>query len=919
MPADPMNDKRPDPDALLTRVQSEVAGPGRGRLKLFFGASAGVGKTYAMLQEARERKAAGEDVAVGYVEAHRRPETLALLAGLDAIEPRHVEYRGLRLREFDLDAALRRRPRLVLVDELAHTNAEGLRHSKRWQDVIELLDAGIDVYSTVNVQHIESLNDVIAQITGVVVRETIPDSILERADEIELIDLPPDDLLQRLREGKVYLPEHVEHAVERFFRKEVLVALRELALRQTAQRVSQQVQVERAGRAIDQTWQTGDRLLVCVGPSPLSARVIRTARRMASSLRCEWIGVAVETTASTPLIRERIRRNLHLAERLGAETLTLNGESIPAEIIAFARKRNITKIVIGKPVQPRWKEWLRGSIVDDLIRGSGDIDVHIVKGEPDDETGREPAAGPRRINLPAYGWMLGVLAACTALAWGMFPFFSAVNLTMVYLAGVVLVSTRFGPGPSAASALLAALAFNFFFTEPYFSFRISDAQYLIAFLALLVTALVVSGLTQRVRRQADAVRTRYLRTIALYFMSRMLAGAADRRAVLSVVARHMKDVFGGDVVVLTPGRDGSLSTASDAPAEFIGSRNELAAATWVFHNQKWAGRGTDTLPACRGFYLPLFTSGRSLGVLALCLPEGSAGLEPDQRHLLETFAMQAAIAIERAEFAEQAEQARIQAESEQTRSALLSSVSHDLRTPLAAITGAAGALLQDEPRLAEGARRELLQSIHEEGLRLNQLIGKLLDMTRLESAGVQVARDWYPLDEIVGSALTRLDSLLQPRGVRTDLPSELPMVFVDGLLIEEVLVNLLENAAKYTPPGSTIDIAARAAEDGLRVEVRDNGPGLPEGMEARVFEKFVRARPSTDRTGTGLGLAICRAVILLHGGRIGASNLPTGGACFWFTIPSCGQAPPVLEQIATIGEDASTAAASGMTPARGGP
>lgn len=886
-----MRDARPDPDALLAKAQSESTAPNRGRLKVFFGASAGVGKTYAMLQEARERKAGGMEVVVGYVEAHKRPETLALLEGLEAIEPREIAYRGIKLREFDLDAGLKRRPELLLVDELAHTNAEGLRHAKRWQDVVELLDAGIDVYTTVNVQHIESLNDIVAKITGVVVRETVPDSIIERADEIELVDLPPDDLLQRLRDGKVYLPTQVEHAVEKFFRKEVLVALRELALRQTAQRVGEQVQVERAGRAINESWPTAERLLVCIGPSPLSARVIRTARRMAASLHCEWFGAVVETPRTSATTRERSRRNLRLAERLGAETLTLNGESIPDEIIAFARSRNVSKIVIGKPSLPRWREWLRGSIVEDIIRQSGEIDVHVVKGEPDEEPSRESESGAQRTDWRPYVWMALVMAACTAIAWVMFPVLSAVNLTMIYLAGVVFVATRFGPGPSAAAAFIAPLVFNFFFTEPYYSFRINDAQYIVSFVALLATALVVSGLTQRVRRQAQAVRTRYLRTIALYFMSRMLAGAADRRAVLNTVARHMKDVFGGDVVVLTP-KNGSLSLQDVAPDSFIRDGNEITAAQWVFHNQKWAGRGTDTLPGCRGFYVPLITSGRPLGVLGLFLPLGSEGLEPDQRHLLETFATQSAIALERAEFAEQAEQARIRAEAEQTRSALLSSVSHDLRTPLAMITGSASTLLQDDDKLTASARLDLLQSIHDEGSRLNQFVGKLLDMTRLESAGMHVARDWFPLDEIVGSALNRLDRNLRDHDVQTDLPSDLPLVFIDGVLIEEVLVNLIENAARYTPPHSMIRISARSSVEGVRVEVLDNGPGLKPGAEATVFEKFFRDRPRTDRSGTGLGLAISRAIVHLHGGQIGVTKNPASGACFWFTIPDAALPAP---------------------------
>ncbi|GMU84057.1 MAG: sensor histidine kinase [Planctomycetota bacterium] len=885
-----VTENRPDPDALLARTAAEEPQPRRGRLKLFFGASAGVGKTYAMLSEARERRAAGTDVVVGYVETHQRPETTALLGGLDTLPPRWVEYRGVRLREFDLDAALDRKPQLIVVDELAHTNAEGLRHAKRWQDVLDLLDAGIDVYTTVNVQHVESLNDVIAQITGVVVRETIPDSIIERADEIELVDLPPDDLLQRLREGKVYIPEQAERAAQHFFRKEVLVALRELALRQTAQRVSQQVQVEKAGRAIGGTWATNERLLVCVGPSPLSARVVRTARRMAASMHCEWLAVAVETPGFTATGRERTRRTLKLAENLGAETLTLSGERIADEIIAFARKRSVTKIIIGKPaaggpwaVFRKLQEFVRGSIVEALIRLSGDIDVHVVKGEADPDV--ESIGAPHLFRAPwrEFAFATAIVAASTLVAWPLSEVLSPVNVTMIFLAGVVFVATRSGLGPSALAAVLAPLAYNFFFTQPYYSLAIRDWQYVVTFLALLATALLVSGLAQRVRRQAEAIRTRYHRTAALYFMSRQLAAAPNRQTLASVAARHVSDVFAGDALVLLPDRPGVLAPIPAPPAWFAG--NEPAAAQWVFDHQKWAGRGTDTLPACRAIYLPLLASGKPLGVLALN-QRGNSPLEPDQRHMLETFATQLAIALERSAFAEDAAAARVAADAEQTRNALLSSVSHDLRTPLATIAGTASMLLEPATRIDAEQRNDLMRSIADEAARMNDLVAKLLDMTRLESAGFSLALDGYPMQELVGAALTHLESRLARHVITTDLPADL-VVRVDGPLVEQLLSNLLENAAKYTPPGSSIHIRARREAGAvIRIDVCDNGPGLPAGATRTIFEKFERQRPAGDRSGVGLGLTICRTIVRLHGGEIGAENLASGGARFWFTLPA---------------------------------
>ncbi|MBI1826100.1 MAG: sensor histidine kinase KdpD [Planctomycetes bacterium] len=887
-------DARPDPDALLAHVETREGGARRGRLKIFFGASPGVGKTYAMLSEAQEKCREGIGVVVGYVETHGRKESDALLTDLEQLPPQFVEYRGVRLREFDLDAALRRKPELILVDELAHTNAEGLRHGKRWQDVIELLDAGINVDATLNVQHIESLNDVVAQITGVIVRETVPDSIVERADEIELVDLPPDDLLQRLHEGKVYMSEQARRAINQFFRRENLVALRELALRQTAERVGAQVGVERAGRGERRPWPTSDRILVCVGPSPLSGRVVRTARRMAASAHAEWIAVSVETPRQSEKAAAQIRRNLQLAERLGAEATVLSGERVVDELLSFAGKRNINKIVIGKPEFPRWREWLRGSIVDELIRRSGDIDVHVVKGESEEHELDAVSLPTSHVDWREYAWTVLVMAVCTAIAALMYGRFSAVNLTMIYLAGVVFVATRFAIGPSVVASILAALLFDFLFTEPFYSLAISDVQYVIAFIVLLATALVISGLTQRVRRQIESARRRYLRTIALYFMSRQLAAAKDSDSIVRAASRHVADVFEGDVAVLLSREGYGLSVAANHGDFKVEPTNERAAAQWGFDHQKWAGWSTETLSACAAMYVPLVTSGASLGVLALRPKERKHLLEPDQRHLLETFATQLAIALERTAFATQAATARHEAETEQMRSALLSCVSHDLRTPLAAIAGAASTLIDEPTGLSVSSRRELLQSISDEAGRLDHLVGKLLGMTRLESPGFKLEKDWYPLEELVGSALNRLRSTLSQHEIETSLPADLPLLRIDGVLIEEVLTNMLENVARYTPQGSKTSIRARAENSEILVEVIDTGPGLPPGAEKRVFRRFVRQRPPTDRSGTGLGLAICDAVIRLHGGNIGAENRTDGGARFWFTIPLTENQPEIV-------------------------
>jgi two-component system, OmpR family, sensor histidine kinase KdpD len=660
-----MTEHRPDPDALLERVREEEARRARGRLKLFFGAAAGVGKTYAMLVEARERRAAGVDVLVGYVEPHVRPETLALLDGLEQLPPRTVEHRGTRLGEFDLDAALARRPALVLVDELAHTNAPGARHPKRWQDVLELLKAGIDVYSTCNVQHIESLNDVVAKITGVQVRETVPDSVLEEADEVELVDLPPDDLIQRLREGKIYLPQQAERAVQQFFRKGNLIALRELALRTTAARVDAQMDVYRRDHAIPTPWPVTERILVCVSPSPFAARVVRAARRMAAGLRAEWVVAYVETPAQARLPqaeRDRATQHLRLAEQLGAETVTLTGHSVADEVVAYARQKNVSKIVIGKPAGSRWRELLFGSVVNDLVRKSGDIDVYLITGKPEGPRLARPRPRPASIDWLAYGMAVGVVALCTGVSAVVFPYLELVNLVMVYLLGVVLVATRSGRGPSILASILSVGAFDFFFVPPYLSFAVSDTQYLVTFAVMLLVAAVISTLTVRVRQRAESARERERRTAALYAVSREFARTRGVDELVRVAVRHVGDVFASEVAVLLPDATGRLAPRAFAQSMVETDSNERGVSEWVYEHGQVAGLGSDTLPGARALYLPLVASRGTIGVLGVLPGNPQALAAPDQLHLLETFAAQTALAIERAMLAEEARQVPLGAE-----------------------------------------------------------------------------------------------------------------------------------------------------------------------------------------------------------------------------------------------------------------
>jgi two-component system sensor histidine kinase KdpD len=884
---------RPDPDALLARVQDEEARQRRGKLKVFFGAAAGVGKTYAMLEAAREQRADGVDVVAGYVETHGRAETEALLEGLEVLSPRVIEYRGATLRELDLDGALARRPALILVDELAHTNAPGSRHAKRWQDVLELLDAGIDVYTTVNVQHVESLNDVVAKVTGVVVRETVPDSVLEQADEVELIDLPPDDLLQRFRDGKVYVPEQAQEAVRNFFRKGNLIALRELALRSTAERVDAQMRVYMRDHAIAKVWPTTERLLVCVSPGPDSARLVRAAKRMAERLGAPWIAAYVETPAQLRLpaeARERVSHSLRLAEQLGAETVTLPGETMSEALLAFAHDRNVTKIVVGKPRRPLWKRILLGSIVDTLVEGSGDIDIYVISGEREEPA---PVAPVRRrasaTDWPAYGRAVAVVALTTGVAWLMFPFFELSNLIMAYLLGIVVVAMRHGRGPSLLASVLSVAAFDFFFVPPYFTFAVSDTRYLFTFAVMLVVGLVISGLTVRARAQAFAARLREQRTAALYAMSRELAGTRGVDELLRIALRHISGVFKSQVAVLLPGTGGALAPWSGGQFEL--DANERGVARWVYEHRQRAGLGTATLPGASALHLPLIASRGAVGVLAVRPADPHALDEPEQLHQLETFANQTALAIERAQLADEAREAQVRMETERLRSSLLSSVSHDLRTPLATITGAVSTILENGARLDDRTRRELLESVRDEGERLNRLVQNLLEMTRLESGAVELRKEWHSLEEVIGAALSRVGPRLASRRVSTRVPPNLPLVPMDDVLIEQVLVNLLDNALKYTPPTSPIEIIATATDSAATVEVADRGPGLPPGEEDKVFEKFYRGRTDKGR-GAGLGLAICQGVVRAHGGRIWAQNLPEGGVAFLFTLPITGAPPP---------------------------
>ncbi|UXY14913.1 sensor histidine kinase KdpD [Chitiniphilus purpureus] len=887
-----MTDQRPDPDRLLAELHRKAQATARGRLKIFFGACAGVGKTYAMLKAAQARRCEGVTVLLGVVETHGRQETAALLDGLPLLPPAQVAYRGRTLAGFDLDGALARVPQLVVVDEYAHANVPGSRHAKRWQDVEELLDAGIDVYTALNVQHLESLNDVVNQITGIAVRETIPDRVFDAAFDVMLVDLSPDELLVRLAEGKVYLGAQAEHAAQHFFRKGNLLALRELALRRVADRVDGQMRAYRADQAIGRIWQARERLMVCVGPGPAAARLLRSAARLAASLHADWLAVYVETPRLQRLDamrRAQVLKSLALAQELGAETCVLAGNAVAPVLLAYAGSRNASKLVVGASRVPRWRRAWRAGLAEQLSQAR-DVDVYMVAHELPAEPAAgasaqmgfyaEPISGARdgRGHLAA----VGACMAATVLAALLHQVFDLANVVMLYLLAVVAVAVRHGRGPGALASLLAVAGFDFFFVPPRLSFTVSDTQYLLTFGVMLAVALTIGQLAARLRFEATVATQRERRTRALFDLARELAGALTADEIVRIATAHLAAVFGGRAALLLPdGQDRVRAAGGAMPTD-------ATVAQWVYEHAEPAGQGTRTLPLADALYLPLKAPMRVRGVAALAAAPRSLAL-PEQRRLLDTCASQIGLALERVHYVAVAQDALVAIERERLRNSVLTIVSHDLRTPLTSLTGLASLLAEHE--LPPAQQRELAQTLRDETLRLSRLVDKILEMARLE-AGVRLAPAWQPIDEVIGSARVATAGQLHPRRVLTDLPAGLPILQFDGVLIERVLVNLLENAAKYTPTDATVRITVRCSGAALAVTVADDGPGLPPGLA--VFDKFTRAAPESAIPGAGLGLAICKAILAAHGGTIEAHPVAPHGVAFVFTLPV--QTPPGLPE-----------------------
>lgn len=907
-----MNDQRPDPDELLAKVERDQAKSKRGRLKIFFGAAAGVGKSYALLLAARERRSENLDVVVGLIETHGRKETLALLAGLEVLPTRQIEYRGTLLQEFDIDAALKRRPSIMLVDELAHTNAPGSRHPKRWQDIYELLDAGIDVYTALNVQHLESLNDDIGQISGIRVWETVPDTVFEDADEVELVDLPPDELLIRLKEGKIYLPQQAQHAIHNFFRKGNLIALRELALRQTANRVDLQMLNYRDDHAIREVWQVNERILVCIGPNALAERLVRAGKRLATSMRAQWIVVYVETPQLQRMPAEQrdgVLRILRLAEQLGAETVTLSAPEMGEAIIRFSRERNINKIVIGKPTRRGWKRWVFGSLVDALISHAHNINLYLL-GSPlsvvkhDSEfslLGRKSLPGllqrskikPKNYYL-RYLWASLITFLSAFIAHLMAGKLELANLVMMFLLGVVFIATRFGRGPSILSSVLGVAIFDFLFVQPYYSFSVSNSQYLITLAAMLVVGTVISNLMVNVRAQAKVSAHRERRAAALYAMSKELSVSQNEEDIVRTAVRHLHAEFSSPNVILFPDEQARIIYPKQKGLTESLHHTDLSIAQWVFDHNEMAGQGTNTLPGAEAIYYPITNEKQVLGVMALVPVNLRRVFLPEQQKLLETFLRQIGQAVARIRLAEQAKITHMQIETERLRNSLLSAISHDLRTPLATIIGSASTLVEDDGYLQIQDRLKLSKAIMDEAERMSTLVDNILDMARLDSGVVELNKEWHPLEEVIGSALTRLQKHLTGRTIKVNLPPGIPMLYADAVMIEQVLINLLENALRYTPAGTVLEISANTTTDHVEIAVADYGPGIPVGIEEHLFEKFYQARHESAQSGVGLGLAICRAIIDVHKGHIRAANRAEGGAVFTFTLP-IDHPPPVID------------------------
>jgi two-component system, OmpR family, sensor histidine kinase KdpD len=878
---------RPNPNELLARVKTEQEHKKRGRLKIFLGYAPGVGKTYTMLEAARVR-GKDTDVVAACVETHGRAETEALMKGLEVIPRSPTEYHGITLFEMDIDAVLKRHPQLALVDELAHENAPGSRHSKRYQDVEELIGAGIDVYTTVNIQHLESGRNVVAQITGVWVHETVPDSFVDRADEIELVDLPPDELIRRLKEGKVYVPEQIARATQAFFRKGNLTALRELTMRTAARHVDQQTLDYMKAHGLPGPWPSGERVLLAIYPGSWGTRLVRSARRLAYGLGAEWVALFVETPGCARLSSEehgRIADSLGLAQRLGAKAVTIQRDSVTTGVIEYARANNVTKIVVAKPRTSIWRILTRDSVVNQIIRRSEDIDVHLVRAGTDrTKRGRRRAASNPDWRGSLQG--LGLVALATLLGKLLPAFFAPTNMIMVYLLCVVAAAFLWGFGPSVLVSVASVLAFDTLFVPPFLTLKVADTKYVFTFFVLLFVGLVISYLMRRIRQHTEVIADRERQTATLYALGRELAMSDNLASYVRIITERAKETFGHDAVVFLPdARSEETLKPYTEDTNIVIGENELAAASWSFQHQSSAGPGTDTLPNARARFVPMGTARGTVGVLALAMTDTRSKLPVEQERLLQAYADLAAVALESILLGEEARNIQVLRDTEKLQTALLNAVSHDLRTPLVSIIGVLSSLQEEGMDLDDAAKQNLIGVAREEAERLNHLITNLLDVSRIEAGATKISRQPSVVQDLVGAALEEMGGRARAREIRIATPLELPLVNVDFGLIVQTLVNIVDNALKYSPSGSAIDIQGRQVADEVHIEISDRGVGVPTKDLSHIFDKFYRLQSPDNVAGTGLGLSICKGIAEAHGGRIEAENRPGGGTTIRFILP----------------------------------
>ncbi|MEJ7927305.1 sensor histidine kinase KdpD [Sphingobium sp. AN641] len=861
-----MNEVRPDPDALLRAAARE----NKGRLKVFLGSAPGVGKTYEMLTDGAARRDVGVDVVIGIVETHGRRETEAKARGFEITPRKRIEYQGHILEEMDIDAILTRQPALVLVDELAHTNAPGSRHDKRYQDVEELLEAGIDVYSTLNIQHLESLNDLVASFTKVRVRETLPDRVIENA-ELEIVDIPPDELIERLREGKVYVPEEASRALGHFFSKSNLSALRELALRRAAQAVDAQMLDYIRANAVGGTFAVNDRLVVAISEQPGSPELVRAAKRLADALRAPWTAVHIETPRSTGFTDAEhacLAETMHLATQLGAQIATVPAQSVFDGLRQFAADARATQLIVGKSARSLWFEMRHGSIVDRLVRETPGLAVHVL---PLD------AAPPARLNLgqraasdwgswSGYGVSLGLAAIVTFLGKAIFEHGNITNIGLLFLIPVMLAATRYGMRTGIVTGLTCSLAYNFFFIPPLHTFTVQDPQNLITVLVLLGVAIVGSKLASRVREQALLAQASAAQNSSLAGFARQLTGISTIDHLAQVLCREVNQLLDSNTVLLMPAMEG-LSIRSSAPPECRLEMLDDAAARWALDNNKPAGRGSDTLTASEWLFYPVGTSGRVLAVFGLSRSDARAPIRSDQLPLLLSLLDQAGLALERIALEEEMSSLAHVRERDRLRHALLSSVSHDLRTPLTTILGSL-----KEMRAMSPEQDVQLTATKAEAERLHRFVANLLDMVRIEAGSLHQKIEPVDLSEAVSSALHDLGAALQDHPAKVEIPADLPFVMVDPQLFHHCLINLIENASKYGGANAPVTITAARDPYGLTLCVEDEGPGIPQGLERRIFETFTRIEGSDRKGGTGLGLAIVKGFAEAMGLEVEASN-----------------------------------------------